>query len=132
MINNKGIPNCKTIEFVRFCIVGGVCTGIDAAIYYLVRGFAAYPVALVSGYLLSLIVNYFLTVYWTFKSKASVRNAVGIIAAHLFNLFAVRMGLMYLFVQLLSISDYVAYVPTLFISIFSNFIIVKQVVNKVK
>lgn len=132
MINNKVVPNSRTVEFIRFCIVGGVCTGIDAAIYYLVRGFASYQVALVSGYLLSLIVNYFLTVYWTFKAKASVSNAVGIIAAHLFNLFVVRMGLMFLFVQLLSISDHVAYVPTLFISVFSNFIIVKQVVNKVK
>ena len=130
MIKNKGFQNRKMAEFARFCIVGGVCTGIDATIFYLVRGFASYPVALVSGYLLSLIINYFLTVYWTFKAKASVWNAVGIIAAHLFNLFVVRMGMMYILVQLLVINDRVAYIPTLLTSIISNFIIIKLVVNR--
>lgn len=132
MIKNKGFQNRRAAEFVRFCIVGGVCTGIDAAIYYLVRGFASYPVALVSGYLLSLVVNYFLTVYWTFKAKASIGNAVGIIAAHLFNLFVVRMGMMYILVRQLSVNDRVAYVPTLLVSIVSNFVIVKLVVDKAR
>lgn len=130
MMKNKWFQNQKTVEFVRFCIVGGVCTGIDAAIYYFVRGFASYPVALVSGYLLSLIVNYFFTIYWTFKAKASVWNAVGVIAAHLFNLFVVRIGMMYILVQLLAINDSVAYIPTLLTSIISNFMIIKLVVNK--
>ena len=86
-------------ELIRFCIVGVLCTALDSAIFYTVRLFAPYQVALVAGYLLSLIANYFLTIYWTFKSKPNTKNAVGIVAAHLFNLFVVRMGLMYCFVN---------------------------------
>lgn len=119
-------------EFIRFCIVGVICTGIDAAIFYAVRLFTPYPVALVSGYVLSLIVNYFLTIYWTFKSKPNANNAVGVVVAHLFNLFVVRMGLMYIFVDILAINDRIAYIPTLMISVITNFIIVKLVINKLK
>lgn len=117
-------------EFVRFCIVGGICTVLDASIFYVVRLFAPYQVALASGYCLSLIVNYFLTIYWTFKKKASAKNALGVVGAHLFNLFVVRMGLMFLFVDCLGMDDKVAYVPTLLISMVTNFIVVKFVVNK--
>lgn len=117
-------------EFVRFCIVGGICTILDACIFYVVRLFAPYQVALTSGYCLSLIVNYFLTIYWTFKKKASAKNALGVIGAHLFNLFVVRMGLMFIFVDCLGIDDKIAYVPTLLISMVTNFIVVKFVVNK--
>lgn len=117
-------------EFVRFCIVGALCTGLDAFIFYVVRNFVSYPIALTSGYILSLVVNYFLTIYWTFKSTPNTKNVIGVVAAHLFNLFVVRMGLMHIFVNFLSISDRFAYIPTLVISVVTNFLIVKVVVNK--
>lgn len=127
---NKYKTNKSFREFVRFCIVGGICTVLDATIFYVVRLFASYQVALVCGYCLSLIVNYFLTIYWTFKKKASVKNAIGVVGAHLFNLFVVRMGLMYLFVDCMGMDDKIAYVPTLLISMVTNFIVVKFVVNR--
>lgn len=120
----------KLYEFIRFCIVGVLCTVMDAVIFYIVREFASYPIALVSGYILSLIVNYFLTVIWTFRSRPNFKNALGVLSAHMFNLFVVRMGLMYFFVNVVSINDRVAYVPTLLISVVTNFIIVKLVINK--
>ena len=119
-------------EFIRFCIVGAICTGIDAAIFYIFRMFASYQVSLVSGYILSLIVNYFLTVFWTFKVDSNVKNLIGIVSAHLFNLFVVRMGLMFLFVDIIGINDKIAYIPTLLISVITNFIIVRLVVNKLR
>ena len=126
------IDNTNLREFVRFCIVGAICTAIDSLIFYTVRLFAPYQVALVSGYLLSLIANYYLTIYWTFQSKPNKKNAIGIVAAHLFNLFVVRMGLMYIFVDMMGISDKIAYIPTLLISVLTNFLIIKFVVNKLK
>lgn len=120
----------KYRELIRFCIVGAFCTGIDAIIFYIVRLFAPYSVAIVSGYLLSLIINYILTVLWTFKSKPNKQNAIGIFAAHLFNLFVVRMGLMWLFVEVSNIEDKIAYVPTLLISVISNFVIIKHVISR--
>ncbi len=117
-------------EFIRFCIVGLIATGVDAAIFYTVRCFAPYQVALASGYLISLVFNYFFTVRWTFKARTTVKNAVGVLLAHLFNLFVVRMSLMYIFIHGCSLTDKVAYLPTLAISMFTNFLVVKFVVKR--
>lgn len=116
-------------QFVRFCIVGGTCAMIDAAIFYVVRMFAPYQVALVSGYLISLCVNYLLTVYWTFKTSSSVRNLVGVVGAHMFNLFIMRMGMMTLFVEVLHMNDKIAYIPMTVISAITNYIVVRTVVR---
>ena len=117
-------------QFTRFAIVGALCTGIDAALFYFLRTFTTYQVSLVCSYILSLTVNYFLTVYWTFRTKSNVRNLVGIVSAHLFNLFVVRMGLMYLFADIMSIDDRIAYIPTLAISVVTNFLIIKLIINR--
>ncbi len=116
-------------QFVRFCIVGGTCAMIDAAIFYVVRIFAPYQVALVSGYLISLCVNYLLTIYWTFKTSSSVRNLVGVVGAHMFNLFIMRMGMMTLFVEVLHMNDKIAYIPMAVISAITNYIVVRTVVR---
>lgn len=118
-------------EFLRFCVVGVICTGIDASIFYIFRLFSIYQVALAAGYLLSLFVNYFLTILWTFKKPISYKNAIGVISCHLFNLFVVRMGLMTLSVECLGIDDALAYWPVLIISVFTNFFFLKVVVNKI-
>ncbi len=117
-------------QFTRFAIVGVLCTGIDAVLFYFLRTFTTYQVSLVCSYILSLTVNYFLTVYWTFETKSNIKNLVGIVSAHLFNLFIVRMGLMYLFTDILSINDRIAYIPTLMISVLTNFLIIKFIVNR--
>lgn len=120
----------KYEEFIRFCLVGGLCTAIDAVLFYLVRMIAPYHVALVCGYLTGLVVNYFLTVMWTFRTRPTKKNAAGVILAHLFNLFAVRMGLMFLFVSVLSLNDRIAFIPTLCISVLTNFVIIKFLIAK--
>ena len=116
-------------QFIRFCIVGGICALIDAAVFYAVRLIAPYQVALVSGYVISLSVNYLLTVYWTFRTRSSVRNLVGIVGAHMFNLFVVRMGLMYLFVEMIGLSDSIAYLPMAAISAVTNYLVIRTVVK---
>ncbi len=117
-------------EFVRFCIVGILCTLLDAFIFYALRTSVQYPVALVCAYLLSLCCNYILTVYWTFRSQPSKRNAIGVIAAHLFNLFIVRMGIMWFFTNIIMMSDRMAYIPTIIISTCLNFTIIRFVIHK--
>lgn len=117
-------------ELFRFCIVGTIATGIDATVFYLVRQVAVYQVALISGYFISLVANYFLTVLWTFKTKPSINNAIAVIIAHIFNLFVVRMGMMYLLVEEISINDHYAYIPTLILSVATNFIIVRFLIKR--
>lgn len=113
------------IEFIRFCIVGALCTGIDAVIFYAVGLFTCYQIALITGYCTSLMINYFLTVYWTFRTQPSKKNLGGVVAAHLFNLFIVRIGLMWMFIHWCGLSDNIAYIPTLAISVIINFFLVK-------
>lgn len=125
----KIINHTETRQFIRFCIVGGTCALIDAAVFYIVRLFAPYQVALVSGYIISLCVNYFLTIYWTFKTSPSAHNFIGIIGAHMFNLFVVRMGLMWLFVEVFGWDDSIAYIPMAIISAVTNFLVIRAVVK---
>ena len=120
------------LQFIRFCVVGLICTLIDAAIYYTVLKFASYRIALVAGYLLSLTVNYFLTIFWTFKTRPSKTNALGVFFAHLLNLFVVRMGLMGLFVGIIGLTEQLAYLPTLAISMITNFIILRFLIKHTK
>lgn len=117
-------------EFMRFCIVGAVCTALDMALFYLFRVVVPYQIALVGGYVISLVVNYILTIRWTFRTSSTVRNAVGIVLAHLFNLFVVRMGLMYVFTSVVRMGDDLAFIPTLIISVVTNFVIIRVIVNK--
>ncbi|MCH5168618.1 MAG: GtrA family protein [Prevotellaceae bacterium] len=123
------LRNKEMGQFIRFCIVGGTCAVIDAAVYYTMLLFVPYQVALVSGYLISLCVNYLLTVYWTFKTQSSVTNLVGIVGAHMFNLFGVRMGLMWLFVEEFHLSKSIAYIPMAVISAVTNYIVIRTVVK---
>ncbi len=126
----KGLlTNPETQQFIRFCIVGGTCALIDATVFYVIRLLAPYQVALISGYLISLCVNYLLTVYWTFRTKPAVLNLFGIICAHMFNLFVVRMGLMLLFVEILGWKDSIAYLPMAVISAVTNYLVIRTVVK---
>ena len=113
-------------QFVRFIIVGCICTMTDMVLFYVLRMFVPYQPAMIVGYLTSLTINYLLTVYWTFGTQASIMNLVGIVLVHLFNLFVVRMGLMYVFVRQMAMDDRVAFVPTLVISSLVVFFMVFQ------
>lgn len=118
------------LTFVKFCIVGVIATAIDAALFYCFSQLQLpYPIALVLSYLISLSINYLLTVYWTFSTKPSFSNGIGIVACHLFNLFVVRMGLMWFFVEITGLSANISYIPTLIISVVTNYLIIKAVVS---
>lgn len=118
------------MEFVRFCMVGALCTAIDAGLFYLTKLLFCYQIALTTAYIVSLVVNYYLTTYWTFKVKPSKKNFIGIVSVHLFNLFVVRMGLMWLFVSYYRLSENLAYLPTLVLSVMVTFVLIRIVVKK--
>lgn len=132
MINKLTADNRRRnlAEFIRFCVVGVIATGIDAALFYAAKTIVPYQAALVIGYLMSLTVNYYLTTKWTFKVRQTWTNLLGIISVHLVNLFVVRMGLMFFFVQQLGLNSNVAYVPMLIISVLFSFIAIKFIIHK--
>ena len=121
--------NSRVREFVRYCIVGVLATIIDMAIFYSMKLIVHYNIALISGYCLSLIFNYLMTVYWTFSTKSSARNLIGVVSAHMINLFVVRMGLMWLFVNLVGLESGIAFLPTIVVSVFVNFFVLRAFVK---
>ena len=119
----------KMQQFLRFCIVGAFATALDAGLFYLFRQWLPYQLSMTLSYSISLCINMVLTLLWTFSTQFNINNAIGVIAAHLFNLFVVRFGLMALFVNVLNIDDRFAFLPTLAISVLANFFIIRAVLH---
>ncbi len=119
--------NVQTRKFIKFCVVGIICTVIDASVYYALYRLTGYHIAMVGGFVLSLGINYLLNTFWTFHQDLSVKTAVGVIIAHCFNIFVVRMGLMWIFISTCFLTEGVAYVPTLIISVVTNYLIVRSI-----
>lgn len=122
--------NDRIRQFVRFCIVGGIATVADAALFYLLRLWLPYQSSMMISYAICLCLNMVFTLLWTFNSTINVQNASSIIAAHLFNLFIVRFGLMALLVNVFQINDKLAFLPTLCISTLTNFFIIKVLLQR--
>ncbi|WP_064976028.1 GtrA family protein [Alistipes provencensis] len=76
-------------SFVRFAAVGGVATAVNYATYVvLVRSFDdLHPaVAYLCAFCVSIVCNFLLSSYFTFRVRPSARRAVRFLAAHLINL----------------------------------------------
>lgn len=121
----------ETQQFIRFCIVGLFCFLIDNTIFILMReqfGFSR-DVSHASGFLISLSINYLLTIYWTFRTKYSVKNIVGVVGAHMFNFIVVRRGLLSLFTVQFGMNETFAYPTMVLISAVINYLIIRTVVK---
>lgn len=74
-------------ELIRFGIVGVVATLIQYGIYYLFNqlvGLGATS-SLTIGYIISFIFNFFLSNYFTFKTKPTIKKGLGFGASHAIN-----------------------------------------------
>ncbi|WP_249413206.1 GtrA family protein [Alistipes montrealensis] len=75
--------------FVRFAVVGGIATGVNYATYVvLVRHFDDLrpAFAYVCAFCVSIVCNFILSSYFTFRVQPSVARAAKFLAAHLINL----------------------------------------------
>ncbi len=127
MILSKVINDSHFREFIKFGIVGFLCVAIDAGTFYILNDITGYRLAIVFGSALGLIFNYILNICWSFRAKPTFKNAFGVLIAYFINIYIVRFGLMKLFVDIFFLSDTIAYIPTLIISVISNFFIVRFV-----
>ena len=121
LLNGKGIVS----ELFRFGIVGGIATSIHYGIYLLALEFLSINISYALGYIISFIVNYSLSVFFTFKSKTSIKTGVGFVLSHLIN-YCMHFGLLNLFVYLDCPVKW-APAPVLLIAIPINFILVRFV-----
>lgn len=112
-------------EIVRFGVVGTVSTFTHYAIYWVLQHWINVNVAYTIGYLLSLLLNYYLSAHFTFRKSMSAKNSVGFSGAHLVN-YLLHMVLLNIFLSL-GVSNETAPLGVFCIAIPVNFLLVRFV-----
>ncbi len=112
-------------QIIRFGIVGVIAVAIHYGVYWLLQHWINLNVAYTTGYIVSFIVNYFLSARFTFRKHTSARNGVGFTGAHIFNYF-LQLGLFNFFLWV-GLHRLVAPFAVLLIAVPTNFIIVRFV-----
>lgn len=120
--------NPKITEFIRFGIVGFIALVILYAVYCMLLLWFDHNIAYTTGYVISFICNYILTVKFTFHTKASKKNGVGFALSHLVN-YLLQIGCLNLFIWL-GISEQVAPIPVFAICVPTNFVLVRFFMKK--
>ena len=103
-------------EFIRFGVVGVLATALHYGIYYFLQSFIN---------VISFIVNFYLTSYFTFGTTPSWKKLVGMGGAHLVN-YLLHIILLNVFLYL-GVSKAWAPVPVFAIAIPVNFLFVRFV-----
>ena len=112
-------------EIVRFGIVGVVSTALHYAIYWVLQHWIEVNIAYTVGYVLSFLVNYWLSAHFTFHKSTSAKNGIGFGGAHLVN-YCLHIVLLNLFLWF-GLSNEVAPLAVYAIAIPVNFILVRFV-----
>lgn len=123
-------------EFIRFCIVGVLATGLHYGIYllliYLIHtdGELWTNIAYTIGYALSFCCNLWLTAHFTFHESVNVKRGVGFAVSHAIN-YGLHIGFLNLFLWL-GIPEQWAPLPVYCLVIPINFILVRTVFKHIK
>jgi len=121
-------------EFIRFCIVGTLAATIHYGIYFLLQLFFTSTLWLsidyTIGYVVSLVCNYFMTTYFTFKSNVSVKHTAGFGFSHVVN-YTLHIALFNLFIGI-GIDQRIAPILVLLVAVPTNFTILHFVFRKKK
>lgn len=133
-LTDRETQNGKIQEFIRFCIVGVIASGIHYLVYCLLQliysGSLWLSIAYTIGYIVSLVCNFFMTTYFTFRSKVSVGKAAGFGGSHIIN-YTLHMVLFNLFITL-GIDRLIAPILVLMIAVPTNFTILHFVYRNKK
>ena len=100
------------------------------AIYWILQHWIEVNVAYTIGYVLSFLVNYYLTAHFTFKEKASAKNGLGFGGAHLVN-YLLHIVLFNFFLWI-GLSRELAPIAVLAIAVPTNFVLVRFVFKHFK
>ncbi|HBB06717.1 MAG TPA: polysaccharide biosynthesis protein GtrA [Bacteroides sp.] len=114
-------------EIIRFGMVGALATALHYGIYFLLWRYAGFNenIAYTVGYALSFVANFYLSAYFTFRSRPSWKRAGGFGGAHLVN-YLLHICLLNLFLWL-GIPEEWAPLPVFSIAIPVNFLLVRLV-----
>lgn len=115
-------------EIIRFGIVGVLATIIQYLVYVMLYNFIGTNIAFTLGYIISLIFNFILSNYFTFKTNPNKEKGIKFLLAHGFN-YGLQMVLLNLFNMAgvhKAISPFLVYC----ISIPVNFLLVKKALGR--
>ena len=115
-------------EMVRFSIVGVLVTAIHYGVYWLLQLVMNVNIAWTAGYVAGFIVNYYLSAFYIFRKKTSVKNGAGFGMAHVVN-YLLQMVLLNFFIWI-GLSAEMAPVGIYAVSIPVNFLLVRFVFKK--
>lgn len=115
-------------EMVRFSIVGVLVTAIHYGVYWLLQLVVNVNIAWTAGYVAGFIVNYYLSAFYIFRKKTSVKNGAGFGMAHVVN-YLLQMVLLNFFIWI-GFSAEMAPVGIYAVSIPVNFLLVRFVFKK--
>lgn len=124
MITQKSI----LFQFLRFGIVGVIATALHYGIYWFLMHYMNASVAYTIGYVLGFVANFFLTSYFTFKKRATMKKGVGFAMSHGVN-YLLHMVLLNVFLWM-GLSKSIAPIPVFCIVIPVNFLLVRFVFKK--
>lgn len=124
------LANTKIREFIRFVIVGVLATVIHYGIYLLLLHYMHTNVSYTIGYVISFICNFFMSNFFTFKSKPTIKKGVGFGISHVIN-YMLHITLLNLFI-FLGLSEKIAPVFVFAIVIPINFMLVRFVFKSEK
>ena len=117
-------------QIVRFGIVGTTAAAIHYGVYWLLQHFIEVNIAYTVGYVVSFLVNYYLSAHFTFREKTSTRNGIGFGGAHAVN-YVLHIVLFNFFLWI-GLSRAVAPLAVLAIAVPTNFIMVRFVFKHFK
>lgn len=112
-------------EVIRFGMVGTFAAALHYGIYWVLKFYINVNVAYTIGYLISFVCNFFLSSYFTFKSKATIGKGLGFVGAHATN-YLMHMVLFNFFLYL-GMSKDLAPIAVLAIAVPVNFLLVRFV-----
>ena len=112
-------------ELIRFGIVGTTSAAIHYGIYWVLQHWINLNVTYTIGYVLSLLVNDFLSAHLNFKEKTSAKNGIGFGGAHLMN-YLLHIVLFNFFLWI-GLSRELAPIAVLAIAVPANFLMVRFV-----
>ena len=118
----------KYKEMFRFVITGGISTIVTYVIYYACLSFTNPTIAFLIGYVVAFVVNYLLTITFTFQVKASAKNGLGFIVTNIINFFLCELVLN-IFIYI-GVSKQWAPIPMYAVCVPINFIFVRFVMKK--
>ena len=116
-------------EMIRFAIVGTLVTAIHYGVYWLLQLVMNVNIAWTAGYIAGFIFNYYMSAYYIFRKKTSVKNGAGFGVAHIVN-YLLQMALLNFFIRI-GLSAEMAPVGVYAVSIPVNFLLVRFVFKKI-